>query len=124
MDSSVEKKAIRYAKHRLQSSRLYKESGGITVDVKFEKVPGSIMQKSIIITGIATYDLPFVKFFGIMDSTIKVAAVGRAQCFDILDSGSTVSVVSSLMKETLDVAAPEIADVVTAIRSFMAQYFI
>ena len=122
LDSEVERKAIWYAKHRLQSTRLYSESEALVITVNFERVPGSIMQKAVVVTGSATYDLPFVKFFGIMDSTMVVAAQGRAQCFDILETGSTVSVVTSVMEKTIDVMAPAMADVVSAIKNFIFRY--
>lgn len=123
LESEVETKGNWYAKYRLKSSRLYSESEAMIVHIDFERVPGSIMQKSVVVTASATYDLPFIKFFGVVDSTIDVAAVGRAQCFDILDTGSTASVVSALINDTLDTAAPSAANVVKAIDEFFKTYF-
>lgn len=122
LDSEVERKAIWYAKHRLSSTRIYKESAGLEIFVDFERVPGSIMQRAVVVKGVVNYDLPFVKFFGIMDSTVRVTAVGRAQCFDILETGSTVSVITSFMEQSLDVMAPAFADVVQAIKDFVFKF--
>lgn len=123
LESSVETKAGWYSRYRLKSSRLYKESAGMTINTDFEKVPGSIMQKSVVVTIRATYDLPFIRFFGIVDSKIEVEAVGRAQCFDILDTGSTASVVSNLIDETFDSTAKSVSEVVDAIKDFYNKYF-
>lgn len=119
LDSEAETKSNWYSQYRIMSSRLYKESGDIKVSTSFEKTEGMALQKTVVVTVEATYDLPFIRFFGVVDSTITVAAEGRAQCFDILDYASTMSLASTMASEMIDPAAGEISEVFNAIEKFV-----
>lgn len=118
LDSEAAKKADWYSQYRIVSNRLYKENGDIKVSTSFESTPGMMFQKTAVVTIEATYDLPFIRFFGIADSTVAVKAVGRAQCFDILDYASMMSLASNVISDTLDVVAEGIQEVFNAIETF------
>ncbi|MBQ3045597.1 MAG: pilus assembly protein [Clostridia bacterium] len=116
LESEAETKSNWYAQYRITSSRLYKEAGDIKINTEFEKTPGMVLQKTAVVTVEATYDLPFIRFFGIVDSTVEVSAVGRAQCFDILDYGSTMSLATTMAKDIVDPFAAEVQKIFDAIK--------
>lgn len=118
LDSEAAKKADWYSKYRIVSSRLYKQTGALKVSTSFESTPGLMFQKTAVVTIEAVYDLPFIKFFGITDSTVAVKAVGKAQCFDILDYASEMSLTSSILSDTLDEIAGGVKEVFNAIETF------
>ncbi len=115
LDSEAATKSNWYAQYRIASSRLYKEAGDIKINTTFESTPGMVLQKTAVVTVEATYDLPFIRFFGIVDSTVEVAAVGKAQCFDILDYGSTMSLASIMARDIVDPFSEKVQEVFNAI---------
>lgn len=115
LDSEAGKKSNWYSQYRITSSQLYKPKGDIRVDTTFEHTPGMIFQKTVVVTINANYDLPFIRFFGITDSTIKVSAVGKAQCYDILDYGSTMSLASRMATDIVDPLSAKVQETFDAI---------
>jgi len=115
LNSEAGKKSNWYSQYRITSSQLYKPKGDIDVNTEFENTPGMIFQKTVVVTINANYDLPFIRFFGITDSTIKVTAVGKAQCYDILDYGSSMSLASKMAKDIVDPFAAKVQETFDAI---------
>ncbi len=122
LESEAATKSNWYAQYRLTSSKLYKEAGDIKIKTEFEKTPGMVLQKTAVVTVEATYDLPFIRFFGIVDSTIEVTAVSKAQCFDILDYGSAMSLATTIAKDVVDPMASEIDRVFEAIKKICSMF--
>lgn len=120
LESEAEKKSNWYAQYRITSSRLYKEAGDMDINTTFEKTPGMTLQKTAVVTVKATYDLPFIRFFGIVDSTVEVSAVGRAQCFDILDYASTMSLASTMARDIIDPFSSKVNEVFDAIKTMVS----
>ena len=118
VDGNNELKAQWFAKYRLASTQLYKEKGSITYDIGFERQPGTVLQKIVVVKIKATYDLPFLKFFGISNSEKLFEAEARAQCFDLLDYSSTLSLVNTVLTDSVGSTAEKINKVFDAIKDF------
>ena len=119
VDGSNQRKGTWFAKYRLMSSRLYKESGDLVIDVAFKRRDGAILQKDVIVTITATYELPFLRFFGVQDVQKEFRGQGRAQCLDLLDYSSFLSLVNTVANDVLEPSADK---VVSAINEFMGQF--
>lgn len=119
VDGSNQVKGTWFAKYRLMSTRLYKESGDLAVNVDFERRDGAILQRDVVVTVKATYELPFLKFFGIQDTQKEFSGQGRAQCLDLLDYSSFLSLVNTVANDVLEPSADK---VVSAIEEFMGQF--
>ncbi len=112
VDGKNQVKADWFARYRLISKRLFMESEGFVVDVAFERRDGSVLQRDVVVTIKVTYELPFLRFFGIQNTKKQFVGVGRAQCLDLLDYVSVISLINNVTNDTLNQAAGEANDIV------------
>lgn len=119
-------KANWFAQYRLASNRIYREKGDFKVYTTYETMPGTILQKIIVVRIEATYDLPFIRFFGAKNSEMNIVAEGRAQCMDMLDYSSTLSLFNTVANDLLDEAGEavvKVGEIVDKIKDFSKNLF-
>lgn len=104
------KKATWYFEYRLLTKQLYKPSANVDVVAEYENVPGTLLQNVICVKVTANYDVPFVRFFGVNNSKLKISAEGRAQCMDMLDYASILSLFNSVANDVGDSAAQVVVE--------------
>lgn len=81
----IAKKAEWFSKYRMAKGEFLNSEDPVKVDVRIENKHGALLRAQIVVDVEASYDLPFVKFFGIGDSVLTYHSTGRADCYEIMD---------------------------------------
>lgn len=119
VDGSNQTKGQWFGKYRMASHCLYEQTGSMEVDVAFERRSGTLLQKEVVVKIEAVYDLPFLRFFGIQNSQKRFTATGRAQCQDLLDYASTLSLVNTVADDTLKPLAEDVMEAIEKFKNFL-----
>lgn len=119
VESDNQEKGNWFARYRLISHRLFKESGDMKVNVTFENRPDSLFQKVVVVELETTYSVPIVRLLGIQNDTIRYTAEGRATTYDILDTASTASLVSMVVNDVTAPLASQLNELYETIMKFV-----